>query len=45
MEIAVAAWVGWHNHHRIRRALGDSPPAEYETNNYASIKAAVPDRS
>jgi len=45
VEIEVAAWVGWYNHHRIHRALGDIPPAEYETNHYASIKAAVPDRS
>ena len=46
VEIEVAARVGWYNHHhRIYRALGDIPPAEYETNHYASIKAAVPDRS
>jgi transposase InsO family protein len=31
--------------HRIHRALGDIPPAEYETNHYASIKAAALDRS
>ena len=30
MEIEVAAWVGWHNHHRIHRTLGDIAPAEYE---------------
>ncbi len=40
MEIEVAAWVGWRNRHRIHRALGDIPPAEYEANHYASIKAA-----
>ena len=45
VEIEAAAWVGWYNHHRIHRALGDIPPAEYEANHYASIKAAVPDRS
>ncbi len=45
VEIETAAWVGWYNHHRIHRALGDIPPAEYEINHYASIKAAVPDRS
>ena len=48
VEIEVAAWVGWYNHHRIHRihrALGDIPPAEYEANHYASIKAAVPDQS
>ena len=45
VEIAVAAWVGWYNHHRIHRALGDIPPAEYEANHYASIKASRPARS
>jgi putative transposase len=40
VELAVAAWVGWYNHHRIHRTLGDIPPAEYETNHYASIKTA-----
>lgn len=40
VELAVAAWVGWYNHHRIHRALGDIPPAEYEANHYASSKTA-----
>lgn len=40
VELAVAAWVGWYNHHRIHRTLGDIPPAEYEANHYASIKTA-----
>ena len=45
VEIQVAAWVGWYNHHRIHGALGDIPPAEYETNHYASIKAPAHGRS
>jgi transposase InsO family protein len=44
-EIAVAGWVSWYNHHRIHRALGDIPPAQYETNHYASIKAPAHGRS
>jgi putative transposase len=40
VELAVAAWVGWYNHHRIHQTLGDIPPAEYEANHYASIKTA-----
>lgn len=42
VELAVAAWVGWYNHHRIHGSLGDVPPAEYETTHYASIKTAQP---
>ena len=45
VEIQVAAWVGWYNHHRIHGALGDIPPAEHETNHYASIKAPAHGRS
>ena len=45
VEIAIAAWAGCYNHHRIDRALGDIPPAEYETNHYASIKAPARGRS
>lgn len=40
VELAVAAWVGWYNHHRIHQTLGDIPPAEYEADHYASIKTA-----
>jgi transposase InsO family protein len=42
VELAVAAWVGWYNHHRIHGSLGDVPPDEYETTYYASIKTAQP---
>jgi putative transposase len=45
VEIQVAAWVGWYTHHRIHSALGDIPPAEYETNHYTSIKAPAHGRS
>jgi transposase InsO family protein len=40
VELAVAAWVGWYNHHRIHQTLGDVPPTEYEADHYASIKTA-----
>jgi transposase InsO family protein len=30
VELATAAWVDWWNHHRLHRAVGDVPPAEYE---------------
>jgi len=40
VELAVAAWVGWYNHHRIHQALGDIPPAEYEANYYTAITPA-----
>ncbi|HTJ69905.1 MAG TPA: integrase core domain-containing protein [Actinospica sp.] len=48
VEIEVSGWIDWYNHHRIHRihrALGDIPPAEYETNPYASIKAPAHRRS
>jgi len=37
VELAVAAWVGWYNHHRIHASLGDIPPAEYEADHYSAI--------
>jgi transposase InsO family protein len=30
-QLAIVAYVGWHNHDRLHEALGDLPPAEYET--------------
>ncbi len=31
VELATAAWVDWWNHRRLHSAIGDVPPAEYET--------------
>jgi transposase InsO family protein len=31
LELAIVAYIGWYNHDRLHEALGDRPPAEYET--------------
>ncbi len=31
LEPAIVAYIGWYNHDRLHEALGDLPPAEYET--------------
>jgi putative transposase len=31
LELAIVAYIGWYNHDRLHSALGDQPPAEYET--------------
>jgi putative transposase len=31
VELAIVAYIGWYNHDRLHEALGDLPPAEYET--------------
>jgi putative transposase len=31
VELATAEWVDWWNHRRLHGAIGDVPPAEYET--------------
>jgi putative transposase len=31
LELAIVAYIGWYNHDRLHEALGDLPPAEYET--------------
>jgi putative transposase len=33
LELAIVAYIGWYNHQRLHEALGDLPPAEYETLN------------
>jgi putative transposase len=32
IEDATASWVTWYNHERLHSAIGNIPPAEYETN-------------
>ena len=36
VEIAVAEYIDWHNHRRRHGEIGHIPPAEYETNYWAS---------
>ncbi len=36
VEIAVAEYVDWYNHRRLHGEIGLVPPAEYETNHWAS---------
>jgi putative transposase len=31
LELAIVEYLGWFNHDRLHQALGDLPPAEYET--------------
>jgi putative transposase len=31
LELAVVEYISWFNHHRLHEALGDIPPAEFET--------------
>ncbi|WP_455567416.1 integrase core domain-containing protein [Streptomyces bottropensis] len=35
VELATAEWVDWFNNQRLHTAIGDIPPHEHETNNYA----------
>ena len=35
VELATLGWVHWFNTERLHTALGDIPPAEFETANYA----------
>ena len=30
IELASLEWAAWFNHHRLMRALGNAPPAEFE---------------
>ena len=40
VEIAVAEYVDWYNHRRLHGEIGLVPPAEYESNRWASIRPA-----
>ena len=37
IELATLQWVHWFNTERLHSALGDVPPAEFETNHWAAI--------
>jgi transposase InsO family protein len=41
VEIAVAEYVDWFNHRRLHGEIGLIPPAELETNHWASITATT----
>ena len=41
LELAIVEYVGWFNHDRLHEALGDIPPAEFES----SVRSAVTSRS
>jgi putative transposase len=36
LEIATLEWIDWYNHRRLHSSIGNTPPAEYETNYYIS---------
>ncbi len=40
VELATLGWVDWFNRTRLHGALGDIPPAEYETAHYRHHQAA-----
>jgi putative transposase len=42
VEFAVVEWVAWYNTRRLHSSIGDVPPAEFETNYYASINTLQP---
>ncbi len=42
VEYAMVEWVGWYNHRRLRTAIGEVPPVEYETVYYHSISTPAP---
>jgi putative transposase len=44
LELAVVQYIGWFNHQRLHSALGDIPPAEFETR-HARTGAVAPDGS
>ena len=42
LELAIVEYVGWFNHDRLHQALGDRPPAEFETLNDEQYVATIP---
>ena len=38
VELATLAWVYWWNTQRLHSAIGDGPPAEFETSHYAGLQ-------
>jgi putative transposase len=41
LELAIVAWVGWYNHHRLHSSLGDVPPSEFEAPRDYAITGTV----
>jgi transposase InsO family protein len=42
LELAIVEYVGWFNHDRLHQALGDRPPAEFETLNDEQYVPTIP---
>ncbi|MGB5016605.1 MAG: integrase core domain-containing protein, partial [Candidatus Nanopelagicales bacterium] len=42
VEYATMGWVDWYNNRRLHSTLGNIPPAEFETNYYATKEASQP---
>jgi putative transposase len=42
VELATLAWVYWWNTQRLHSAIGDGPPAEFETSHYAGYRPSTP---
>ncbi len=41
VERATLIWVDWFNHHRLLRAIGDVPPAEFEMMYHQKLSQAM----
>jgi transposase InsO family protein len=41
LELAIVAWVGWYNNHRLHSSLGDVPPSEFEASRDYAITGTV----
>jgi len=42
LELAVVEYLGWFNHARLREALGDRPPAEFEALYARQLETTIP---
>ncbi len=42
LELAIIEWVAWFNTARLHEALGDIPPAEFETGHAARYLSSLP---
>ena len=45
LEIAIVEYLGWFNHDRLHSAIGDLPPAEFETLSQSSYGPTIPLRT
>ncbi len=42
LELGIVEWVAWFNNDRLHGALGDIPPAEFETGHAARYLPSLP---